>query len=326
MKNRSPIWRAAVGLAIAAAAADAAPRLGPPSRFMVEDRHRSAVVEVIELLGDGRFRARTLVRVFGETPDELVLRGAGQEPLELGRTYLVGHTDKPARRTPRWETDPAGPRVLSVPAVGPAIFDDSSAMRGLVGGSPESDPLAGRRRLDAVLEQLARPDVQSRRFVTAELALDPGLREMVGEDDLARIRRVFESGGLEPLAHDYLLRAALPMIDRWGGDWLAAGGRRVVAGHRPELELTSFVPGLLATALRTLQATGVRADGELARPHVASNNPGVGKAAYSALMALDPELGGELTPGFLASRDLHPDTRRFIARAAATSSPRSDRR
>ncbi len=307
-------------------AAAAAPRLGPPTRFMHDDGHRSAVVEIAEVTAEGRFRLEVIERLFGETADGLVVRATGAESwIEAGRTYILGHTDKPARRSYRWDTDPEGPRVLGVPGVGPAVFENSSAMRTLVGERPEGEPLTDRVRLDAVLEQLGRDDVLSRRFVLAELALDPGLRERVQEPDLELLRRALDSGELEPMAHDYLLRAARPMIDRWGGEWLAADCRRLVSSHGPQLDLASLVPSLLVTAFETLALTGGAPDAELARPHLASNNPGVGRAAFTAMTALDPRLAAEVASAEGDSEKLHPDTRLLLRRYAARSDQPSSR-
>lgn len=297
---------------------------------MHEEGNRSAVVRIAEVTPEGRYRLEVVERLRGETPDGLVVRLVGNPwesgtLIEPGRTYILGHTDKPARRSYRWDTDPEGPRVLGVPGVGPALFESSSAMRTLVRDHPEDAPLTDRARLDAVLEQLQRSDVQSRRFVLAELALDRGLRELVDEADLELLRATLESGELEPMAHDYLLRAAQPMIDRWGGDWLAADCRRLAAGHGTRLDLASLVPSLLVTAFETLARTGVASDAELGRRHLASNNPGVGKAAFAAIVALDPGMAAEVAAAYGDSDELHPDTRlmlrRYAAQASEPSSP-----
>lgn len=301
-------------------ASTAAPRLGPPTLFMVEEGHRSAVVEVIERLADGRFRARTVKRLHGETPDELVLTGGGGLLVPGGR-YVIGHTDKPFGRSPRPDATSAGPRLLTVPAVGAAVFEDTPAMRRLVSRRNGTEPLDARGRLDALLEQLARPDVQARRFVTLELALDQALARLADEDDIESVRRTLAAGDLETLARDHLLRASRGLVEDRSGEWLAAECRRVLASHGRRLDLASFVPSLLVTALETLEQTGTRADAELASRHVASNNPGVGKAAFSALAALDPELAARGVPEYLEDGEVHPDTRRHVARLAARLGP-----
>ncbi len=291
----------------------AAPRLGVPTKFMQGDRYRSAIVEVAERVKEGRVRLRILERLAGESPDELTVRG-GEGLLEPGKVYIVGHTDKPSRRSYRWDTDPEGPRVLSVPAVGPAVFQDSEAMRTLLRERAADEPLTDRRRLEAVLDQLGRPDVQARRFVLLELALDPVLRELMDESEISLLRETLESGALEPMAHDYLLQAALPLVEGRQGDWLAQDCRKLVASHGPRLELSSWIPSLLITALGTLERIGVAADFDVIHGHVGSNNPGVGKAAFQAMAALDPRRAAGLAPTYIDAEGVHPDTRRFIAR------------
>jgi hypothetical protein len=322
MKTQKKIVAFALVALLAVALAEAVPRLMPPSKFMKQDRYHSAVVKVAGVTEDGRFKLTVLEELYGETPDGLILRAsAGDDWIEVGKTYVMGHTEKPRRKSHRWNTDPAGPRVLGVPAVGLAAFENSEAMRDLVRAHPEDDPLTDADRLKAVLEQLESDHVLSRRFVMAELALDEELRALVGDDELAQLKETLESGTLEPVAHEYLLRASIPMIDSWGGDWLATSSRAVADEYGQELDLASPIPSLLVFAFRALEKTGAETDAELARKHVPSNNPGVGKAAFQALAALDPELAEEVAPEIVDQETIHPDTRRFVARFWATSAP-----
>ncbi len=316
--RRSLIYAAILALPVAAA--HAGPRLTAPTEFMQDDEmYRCAVVKIAEITEEGRFRLEVIEPLRGETPQDLVIRvlGGGEGLFEVGRTYIVGHTDKPGRRSYRWKIDPDGPRVLSIPAVGPAVFEDSPAMRALVRDYPEDRPLTDRARLDAVLDGLRSTDERSLRFVTAELALAPEIRALVGDAELARLRAALATDDFDPMSHDYLLRAALPMVESWGADWLAADSRRVISSHGAELDLASLIPSLMVTAFKTLEETGERADAELAKPHIASNNPGVGKAAFRALVALDRGLAGEVAAGIGEVGNLHPDTLRFVHETAA---------
>jgi len=317
MKSNVLLIFAALVITLIGPEAMGGPRLEPPTTFMRHDRYRSAVVKVIAIQEDGRFQLEVLEQLFDETPDGLVVRAVGGagDLIEVGGTYIIGHTDKPARRTPRWDTDPAGSRILNVPAVGLAVFEHSNAMKTLVRAHSADSPLSERQRLDAVIEQLGSADVQSRRFVLAELALAPEIRALVGDSELETLRTALTTGELEPLAHDYLLRAARTMIGDWGGDWLAVDCRRLLASHGTELDLRSTTPSLLVTALETLEETGEAVDAELAGKHVPSNNPGVGKAAFSAMIALDPDLAIEAAPGYIANESIHLDTRRYVQQA-----------
>lgn len=326
MKRKS-LTLALVAL-LAVALSEAGPRLEAPSKYMKQDRYNSAVVRVTEITENGRFKLEVIENLYGETADGLIVRaaGGGDGWLEAGEVYIIGHTDKPARRSRRWNVDPDGPRILGVPAVGLAVLANTEAMRTLVREHPEDAPLTDEMRLEAVLEQLGHEDVLSRRFVTAELALGPELRALVGKEQLGLLKETLASGVLEPVAHEYLLRAAKPMIDSWGGDWLAEDTRAIVASHGAELDLLSPIPSLLVTAFKTLQVTGKASDAELARPHVASNNPGVGKAAFNTMVALDEALAKKAAPELLSREDLHGDIRRvvasFWARAGAATGTR----
>lgn len=316
MKTNRKLLTVALGTMLAAALVEAVPRLEPPSKFMKKDRYHSAVVKVVEVTDDGRFKLEVIEELYGETPDGLIVRAeeGGRGWIEAGKTYVLGHTEKPRRRSHKWDTDPAGPRVLGVPAVGLAVFENSEAMRTLVRAHSEDAPLTDEKRLEAVLEQLASEDVLSRRFVLAELALDPELRALVGKSELEVLKTTVEAGDLDPIGLEYMMRASIPMVDSWGGGWIAAAGRKVARDNGAELDLVSPIPALLVVTFELLERAGEAEDAELARKHVGSNNPGVGKAAFKTMVALDEDLAAEATPGILANQDLHPDTRRFVER------------
>lgn len=305
--------RILVVLVLFSAVGAGAATLGSPSLYMKGDGHRSAVVEIARVEEDGRFKLRVIEELHGHTPEGLVVRAAslGGELIEVGEVYIVGHTDKPQRRSPRWTTDPAGPRVLNVPAVGLAVFENSEPMRTLVQSRSEEPPLSDRARLAAIVDQLQRPDRQSRRLVLTELVLVDEVRELVGERELEVLKSVLAGGSLEPMAHEYLLRAARPMLEKWGSDWLAVNCREVVGAHGTDLDLRSMIPSLLETSLELLGEVGVPGDAELASRHVASNNPGVGRAAFSAVVALDRELAARVAAE-AAEESLHPDTLQAI--------------
>jgi hypothetical protein len=317
-KSRRRFVLAGIAL-LATAAAVAAPRLEPPSKFVKQDRYNSAVARIAERMEDGRYKIELVEELYGTTPDGLVVvvdRGS-EGFIEVGSTYVMSHTDKPRRRSHRWNVDPAGPRVLGIPAVGPAALENTEAMRTLVRAHPEDAPLTDAKRLAAVIQQLGSEDVLSRRFVLAELVLDSELRALVGDEELEVLKKTIQSGTLEPMAHEYMLRAAMPMLDSWGSDWLTPSCRKLAEENGTELDLASLIPSLLVVSFEMLAEAGDPADAELARKHVASNNPGVGKAAFRAMAILDRELATQTAPGFVEDETLHPDTRRFVAQFQA---------
>ncbi|MDX1385210.1 MAG: hypothetical protein R3190_16270 [Thermoanaerobaculia bacterium] len=302
---------------LAAGAAWPSKQLGPPSQFLLQQENKVAAVKALETTDDGLARFERLAALHGETAETLTVRMPAEvlERVEVGKSYVLGYTELLRdRRTHIYGPDPRGPRILGIPAVGEALLDDSPSMRALTTARAEGEELSDRARLDAVLAQLGREDVQARRFVLAELVLWPGLTDLVGEEDREVLARTVSEGNLEPMAHDYLLRAAKPKAKSWGSEWLAEDCRRLLTAYGTELDLLSPVPSLLVIALETLAVTGEPRDLDLAAQHVASNNPGVGRAAFKAMVALNPEEARERADGLLEGDDLHADTRRELLR------------
>lgn len=306
-----------VTLAVTAALpAGAAKRLGPPSEALTAPENRTALVRAVQI-GEGDALFDRLTELHGETPERIRVR-LGEESLARiapGESYLLGYTvlRRDRRRAPVYELDPEGPRIVEVPAVGEALFEDSAALRRLVEVVEAGDP-EPRAVLDAVVAQLESPDPASRRLVLAELALRPELAEAIEASDLAVFRRLLESGELAPVAADYLLRALRPSIGSGELEWLRPVCLDIVGSHDRHLDLGSLVPALLETALEVLAEVGKAGDAERLVEHLYSNNPGVGREALGAIEALDAELAVRSAAEALETGGVHGDVAREISR------------
>ena len=315
------VWVLLGGL-LPTVAATAAPLL-PPSLAIRMPEHAVVLVTVLEIVDAERLRFHrdvvlqedlALQETGDEPPEEIVVR-VGSEvvaSVEVGESYILGYTSLAAvediRRT--FTPDPEGSNIVILPAVGPALLEDSPPLRTLVTPRPTDEELAPRQRLDLILAQLERPDATGRLFVLAELVLWVEIRDVLTEADLARFRRVLESGELGTRAREYFLRAFVPVHDQVGDTWLAEECRRVLAEHDIELDPLSFHPSLVTMALNSLRKVGTRDDGARALEFLHSNSDAVSLAAFRAGEALDPDRTEEVVGQLVLVGDLPLDTER----------------
>lgn len=310
--------------ALAAVPSEAAKRLEPPSLVLTAPENRVAAVEVAQI-GDEDAVFVRLAELHGETPGEIRVRlgRMALERIEVGRRYLLGYTllRRDRRRAPVFELDPAGPRIVQVPAVGEALFEDSPSVRKmieLVGTPGEMDEAA---LLGAIVSQAERPDTPTRLMVLVELVLRPELAESVGAAHMEAFRRLLEGGDLEPIATDCLLQALHPLARQGRAGWLRPVSVDLVRAHDRQLELASSVPAMLETSIRLLADVGEPEDAAVLVEHLYSNNPGVGRAAAWAMAALDPVLAKREAQRALEEGGIHPDVARALRRLSGEDEP-----
>lgn len=293
-------------------------RLEPPSLVLTAPENRVAVVRVVDVEG-GRAIVVPVAELHGETASELRVR-IDRETLgriEIGGKYVLGYTllrEDPRERSRDYEIDPAGPRIVDVPAVGPALFEDSAAVRRLVEAVEATEEPEARILLGAVVEQAGRPDAPSRLLVLTELVLRPELTRAATATDLGVFRRLLEEGALAPQAKELLLRALAPRAGGGELGWLRSVCLGIVSAHDRRLDLASSVPALLETALGVLAEVGRPEDAVSLAEHLHSNNPGVGLAALAAMRRLDAGAASRAASEALRKGDVHGDVAGRIER------------
>jgi hypothetical protein len=303
-------------LALQSGPAMAAKRLVPPSLSLTEPQNVVLVGRAKELAAAGVVFARE-VTLHGESPPSVVVRMSEdlKQEIELGRRYIVGYTAlrrDPRHRSRDYYLDPEGPRVVEVPGVGPALLEDTAAIRSLVIAGQAGESAVQREILEAILKQVLDPEPRTRLMVLAELALRPELMHLVEGPEITILRQILQEGDLAPLSLGFLMQSVMRLADRPDSSWIAQGCRETIAAWNPQVDLKSLVPGVLRITIQVLAETGNAGDLPLLEPRLASNSPAVGRAAAEAMIALDPVATKAAAERSLASDGLHVDVREVL--------------
>jgi hypothetical protein len=316
--------------ALAIPAAQAARTLGPPSKLLGADRNFVTVAVAVEEVAPGRFLFKKREDLVGAAPAEFEVRlvGVPAGEVKAGAQVVIGHSSylRHARFPALKRDDPEGEKVIDLPGVGPALFEDSPQVRVLV----VAPRMGSRTVLDAILRQLARPDRQARRLAVFELYFRPELRPVFTLPDAEMVQTALADPALEPLSRDFLLRAAARLPDPVRGHWVPVAARAALADPPAgpagaDLDLGSPVPALASTALGILQRSGGPGDTLLAARFLSSNSTGVVQAALDALSRLAPQEAIPRAEDALMHAGLTPEVRTllegFVQRK--TAAPRS---
>jgi hypothetical protein len=277
------------------------------------------VASVVEEVAPGKFLFEKKEDLIGLAPARFEVRMVDGTAAELtsGATYVLGHSGFLANfRFPGIKhDDPEGAKVSEVPGVGLALFEDSPTVRFLVTSSDPANPAPNRHVLDAILAQLARPHVRSRRLAAVELYFRPELGGMITDRDVSALRAALREADLDADVRDYLLQSASVWPEPARGAWLVDEARAALAAQpSAQLDPGSGVPSLIATSLRLLRASVRPADAAAVARFVESNNAYVSDAALRVLEGLDPELALSSAEEALTRKTVTGETRRSLER------------
>lgn len=300
-------------------ASHAARPLGPPIEELASRYNIVMVAKAAERIASDRVRFERVTAYYGDAADSIVLRtGETDAPfVEIGRTYVLGYSvvtsDSQFRET-KFE-DPEGPKIVRMRGVDArAVFADTEHLRFLFEQAVAEQPAAPRKVLDAVLAQMQRDDERARILVALELTLRPDLIELVSPDDGRIIRDVIASEAVPVQTRDFLLRTASRFPAEARDDWLAAAQRAIVKTAPDTLDLVSPMPSYVRTAALGLRSSGDASDVPALGRLLASNAPGVAKAALEAMDALDPDAALLVAREARDDEALLAETRRVLDR------------
>jgi hypothetical protein len=311
-----PVLVLGVVALLGVSAVDAASRFEPPTLIMM-GRDNQVVVAVAEPSPeDGKVLFRRVEVLHGDMPQTVLARidPLTADGLTRCQRYIVAYTEvrrNPLDRETR-ELDPAGPRVVELPAVGMAVIEDSPEMRMLFDAAKRRPTDLGRGYLEPLLALLEHRNARTRRFVIAELYLRAELFDHLKHDDLPVISDAIASPANDPESRAFLLEASLGFPPSLRGPWLGDAARTIVTAASTEFDLGSTYPLLVRNALQVLGSTGTLADALEISRQFASNSPGVAKAALAALELIDPDAAAERARELLAQGDLQQSTRQAM--------------
>ena len=290
-------------------------RWRPPIEVMVDPGHEVLVARFGEWLSDDRVMWQVVRDLHGEPQDNIAIRIAPEDKkrLVMGEDYVLAFTRYRKNRLlgEGLELDPEGPRIVEIIGVGSAVFPDSSELKRLVRRGSSADPdlhqdLGDLEHLLAV----GSPDVQQ--LAATELYLRPELLELSTAETVAALGSVLEMRATGAELRNLILQLGLELPEPLRPEWLVVESRAVLSSTSVRLELASFEPALVETALEVLLLHGVAPDGELVSPFLGSNSPGVVKAAVGAIRAVECESGLPVARDLLSRDRLHVESKRAL--------------
>ena len=305
----------AIALAVAGAA-HAATELKAPVKMLMKGHNRVAVLQAAAKKSDSQIAFKSHKTLYGEPLSEVTLRldETTYSEVEIDQTYVVAFSN--IRRNFRFrelrEVDPAGFRVLTILGGGPALLDDSPAVRLLFEADRAKELPPSADRLAAALTTLTSDDDRTRTFGALELSFRPEWIEQMEAEHVASLRRSLRDTRFGPNLRDRLLEVANKLPDARKRPWLAEETRRTLGTLEPQFDLTTFFPRLAVTAITILGAQGNKTDASLVAQFLEANNPGVVEAALEALDELDPDLARSRAAVVLKRQDLHAESRRVL--------------
>ncbi len=323
VRHRVNGWQVSIVLTLmllAGGAAEAATKLQAPVKMLMKGHKNVAVLKAVEKAENSRVTFETQQRFYGQAEGRLVVRldPATHNDLREGQTYVVGFSN--VRRNFRFrelrEVDPEGYRVVTILGGGPALLEDSPAVRLLfkaaMATEAAADSPSAEDLFQAALTAVGSEDARTSSFGVLELSLRSEWLGLFEPKDIKRVRGYLASDALAPESRDRLFELADKLPAHLKDTWLAEEARRTLSTIDPQLDLTTFVPRLAKTVLGILEEQGSKADSALVAPFLESNNPGVVEAALGALDHADPTLARQRAKVLIERSGLHAESQRVL--------------
>lgn len=288
----------------------------PPTLTLLSAPNQVLVARVVDFGSDHDVLWRTVDAIRGETPElfSMPLDGRGAMELERGRDYVLATTlhRHHANFREGLELDPAGPRLVDVPGLGRALFPSSPALVGVLTAARDGS-LDAESYLADLQDLMVQdwPGVQ--RFALTELYLRPELWAHADSGIAAVLRARLSEQESDWQQTDLILAIGQRLAPPLQQGWLAKESRRILMEAPSELPLAGGYPPLVERALQILAAHDSSRDADPAVRHLASNSPGVVKAAIAAAEILDCSQGVAKAREILERSDrVHQESQRSL--------------
>lgn len=274
----------------------AAKLVQPPIKEFFKERNQVAVLELnaIDHQG-GRGEFKRVKDLWGETPKHISIKVPDDliADLDEDERYVVAYSR--FRKHPMLrdviEENPDGPSVLSAFVVRHALFNDSSELRYLVRELQQHDDDINQKKvLSRLLAMIDEEEGRTRTLAVFEFNMrSPFYAQGLRKKHIKTLQQIIESHRLTSEEEEFLLRSSRQFPAQYKADWIPPHCRQRIAEYGNQYDLGSFVPLLIKTCASLLATEQDANDIQRLASLLYSNSPGVGKSAFKALIAIDPQ-------------------------------------
>lgn len=293
----------------------AAKPLGTTSSEVIKGHITIAVGKAIEKEADHRVRFAFSDSLYGTAPEHesLSMQPETHAWIQRGHAYLVAYSPLRKNQLLRkgLEPHPNGPTIIATTLAGDFVLEDSPAVRQLILG-PLGKGAAIAEQAEATFAALECDDTGAVRFATMELYGRQDLRDAVDDAMMKRWAALLHADGVDPIAQEFLYRAALRLPATTQRDWIAEAGRDLLSNLELPLDPGSPLPQLSIITMDAIAKTGTKEDVSQITSFLEARHPGIAKGALAAMDQLDPAGTIERARTWLAKDDLLDETRRVL--------------
>lgn len=289
-KYRFQLMAGILAACMAMGNAQAAKFVQPPIQDLFKERNQVTLLEFQSL--DSKEKKASFKKVsdlWGELEeDEITLRVPKRwfERFEKGEQYIVGHSafrKHPLLRD-EIQRNPNGPSVIHPYVVDDAIFEDSKALRYLIGELQKEEGYDAEKVLSKNLDLLNNSTNNTRLLAAFQFQMSkPFFEEGLNKKHLKQLKSSITKSDLTPEEEEFLIRATNDFPESMYQDWVTDRCRAHIDNTPTPYNLQSFVPLLVKTCASVIGKHGDESDFKRLTNLLITNHPGVSKGALRAL-------------------------------------------
>lgn len=296
------------------------------------DAHNAiAVLQVKSKLRENRIDFANVKSIFGEVESTVVIETSPEtfKNLEKGKQYLIVYTKYQKNPLIRKVTEviPTGPKVISSNFIGDAVFAPTKNLLAIVSAAKSglhttkntrvadaNNAMNDKVFIDLLIQEMKNDSEANRRFAKVELSRHPALLSKLEKSQGQQLMQLVSQQAwpekhLVPLVDGSIQQPSIIDSD------VKTVCLNFIAKMPEKMNLRSMQPQLALSCTSLLRRLGNKEDIKLLVSLLSKNNPGVAKAAFKSMRAINAERSHSVVEQLLNSQvELLPEVRRFLTR------------
>ena len=298
----------------------------PPIETYYNAHNTIALLKAEKKLANDSISFKTMETVLGEDTDSIVLTTSSKsyKSIEIGKAFLIVYTKYQKNPLIRKVTEliPSGPKILSTNFVGDALFQPTKNLMTIM-KSPQLDDKNDKRLkqdelIDLLLQESQQINSANRNFAILQLSRQKGLLAALSHGQGLQLFKQLKKEGW-PDKHLSLLVEAGAREGSVLDLSLKQLCSKTITGFPQRFDLTSMQPHLALSCTSLFRRIGQVEDLKVLSSLLTRNNPGVAKAAFKTMSAIDREASLSQAQALLQTQGtfspkLLPEVDRFLQR------------
>jgi len=296
--------------------ANAVKPVRPPVKVLVNPHNQIVVAEARSAVENERVNFTIKDVLWGNAPDSLTInvKPEAHAVIEKNKTYLIVYSEVMKHPIVRDEKikNPDGPTIVGYMILNSALFEHNEMIEALFRNFIEGSIKKSEDTLEQLFANLRSNNIFNQQLSVFELYMRKELHSFMSEKQRLELLSIVDQELLNPELSTYALTVTRSFNLEADKKNVAKLARKIIGKYDANVELASFVPGLLNESITLLGMYGMVDDSQRLEPYIFSNSPSVARHAFQSIVLLNPTEAKNIAEKALKKGNTLADTQRVL--------------